>query len=169
MNDDLVRLKRISGILSIILLVFMIAIASMAMLLACGLVLAVTVPEFLDAFVQELDMKPEWIYAFIGIATLALCLMTIILLMLRNITKAIHKNYSPFTKENVKRLMVIATLYLVMPFVSIAIIILTIGGMTLMEALVMIAASAVMAAIFYMLALIFDYGCQLQKESDETL
>ena len=64
----------------------------------------------------------------------------------------INKEYSPFVPENVRLIKVIAVIFAVVTLIEIGVI------------------PAVMTGfVIWAIALLFDYGCELQNESDEIL
>ena len=79
--------------------------------------------------------------------------------------------YSPFTERNVRLITILSVIYLVMPVVLTVSLCTGESDWTLIAvaAAIIFLPSLFVAALLYMLALVFRYGCWLQKESDETL
>lgn len=85
--------------------------------------------------------------------------------------RSISREYSPFTARNTRRLTVLSAIYIVFPAPLTALMVsgVTDPGAALVIALIAFTPFLLIAATVYMLALVFRYGCFLQRESDETL
>ena len=104
-----------------------------------------------------------------GLGIIQLIFIFMILFTLYQIFSAISRDYTPFTEGNGKRMRKAAIWTVGMCVVAcvtdgIADKLLT-GEATFGLNFVWI----ILAAVIYCIALIFDYGCQLQQQSDETL
>jgi len=115
---------------------------------------------FTNSSLKDMDFTQLITTAVVGIVGMAL--MANLFLQAQNIFKDISKDGSPFEMKHVKRIKRVAILYLIISLldsetsaVSISISFNMVG--------------IVGALMFYCIALIFEYGCALQKESDEIL
>ena len=165
MDSDLGRLKMLSRCVFVVMGLLTLAVIALSVLLIVGLWVEVNDPGSISEDIMDSDQM----VAFIACVVVMLLLVAVVLLMLANVARAISREYSPFTRKNVKRLETISVAYLIMPFVIIALGYIIVDGTSPFEIVVLLLSGMIMAAVFYMLALIFDYGCWLQKESDETL
>lgn len=164
-DNDLGRLKLLSKGVFVVMALLTVAVIALAALMAIGILLESGDPGSISEGIATSDRM----IAFLACVIVMLALVAVVLLMLSNVALAISREYSPFTKRNVKRLETISLAYLIMPFVVYAMVYTIADVATLLEGAVMFLVGLFMAAVFYMLALTFDYGCWLQKESDETL
>jgi hypothetical protein len=98
-----------------------------------------------------------------------LAILFFILYILYRVFSDISLTYTPFQKKQVTRIKLVALLTAVMCIVSSALDML--GNVLLYgkPALKINIVWFVLAAVIYCMAYIFDYGRQLQKQSDETL
>jgi hypothetical protein len=110
------------------------------------------------------------------VSSIPVCLIIATLFVVSMLLKSIEKDYTPFNCDNVKRLKVLSVLLMIfepVQFISLKIndairpiivngqrisFFTTLGGMIFTVGLVV-----------FCLALIFEYGIELQKQSDETL
>ena len=130
--------------------------------------------SFVDADLIMENMKPAAISVgqlrALALIAAAACLFGLVIMYhINRIFMNIHRNNTPFTEDNVRDLRVIALLVLVV----------TIVLPIMSEASAYAAGEAavigfnpftlLMAFIIYILSLIFSYGTELQRESDETL
>ena len=104
-----------------------------------------------------------------GLGVISLATMFMVLFTLYRLFVNISKEHTPFTEVNVKIMKKVAVWTVITCFVDfiangIADRILT-GEVTFTFNFIWL----VVAATIYGIALIFDYGCQLQQQSDETL
>lgn len=160
MDNDLGRLKTLSRIVFAILLIITVVLVAITALLIAGAALAFSDPATMDEVGGAL---------FICMLIVAMVLILLVLILFLKITRAIYRDYSPFTLKNVRYLSYAAILYIVMPVAILGMTWAAYGEMLLLEAAITLVPGLFMAAIIYMLALVFRYGCWLQKESDETL
>jgi len=116
---------------------------------------------------NDLDGMRAWM---IDVALGSAALIAI-LFVTGNILKAISREGTPFTKKNSNKIRVIALLLIasesVIPALQLLIyvVLLPESGATATFNF----GNIIIAAVFFCLALIFDYGSQLQQESDELL
>ena len=98
--------------------------------------------------------------SFVGITSFAL--LSILFKLAREVFEDISVDSSPFEMKQVKRIRKIAIFYLIVS-------ILDFSGEAYSFDITMNFIGIVGAIMFWCISLIFEYGCQLQKESDETL
>lgn len=98
--------------------------------------------------------------AFAGLVSLIL--LSILFKDAREIFKDISVDSSPFEMKQVKRIRKIAIFYLIIS-------VLDLQTTAFSFSFTMNFIGIVGALMFWCISLIFEYGCQLQKESDETL
>ena len=80
---------------------------------------------------------------------------------------SIYRDHSPFTNGNVVRLKSLGWTYLIS---SVFLALLDfVSNSSVSDALFLCLGSLLVSVVMYCLALVFRYGCLLQKESDETL
>lgn len=161
MDNDLGRLKTLCRALYYILTPL-----TAGLIVLVALMLLVFVVEAADPGTITGSEDPVSISMVVAV-TLMLVIATVIVIMLRNIAKSIYKEYSPFTRTNVRRFEFIAlacllTIVLV-PLVNMD------TPLTAADVAGFVIGAVLAAATFYILALVFRYGSWLQKESDETL
>lgn len=161
MDNDLGRLKTLCRALYYIL-----TLLTAGLIVLVALMLLVFVVEAADPGTITGGEDPVSISMVVAV-TLMLVIATVIVIMLRNIAKSIYKEYSPFTRTNVRRFEFIAlacllTIVLV-PLVNMD------TPLTAADVAGFVIGAVLAAATFYILALVFRYGSWLQKESDETL
>lgn len=167
-DRDLRRLKTFSRGSSILLLLITVLLVVSAATLAIGIAAILMEPS---SFTDEFGMTPGQIAVFgIGLVV-AMGLIAATFAILFWIMHSISREYSPFTAKNVRRLTVLSAIFVIIPALLTASMV---SGMTDLGAALVIALIAfipflLVAATIYMLALVFRYGCFLQRESDETL
>ena len=88
--------------------------------------------------------------------------MANLFLQAQNIFKDISKDGSPFEMKHVKRIKRVAFLYLIISLIDSETSAISISISFNMVGIVG-------ALMFYCIALVFEYGCALQQESDEIL
>ena len=115
---------------------------------------------FTDASFKDMDFKQLLVTSVIGIIGMAL--MANLFLQAQNIFKDISKDGSPFEMKHVKRIKRVAILYLIISLLDSETSALSISISFNMVGIVG-------ALMFYCIALVFEYGCALQQESDEIL
>ena len=179
MNANKEKMMKMSKVLSIIL--FSIAIAFIAMISI--LIMFVLLAPVLDfeltlEQVNFLTTTPDFsfndldgIRAWMTDMVLGSVLMISVLFVAGSIFKAISREGTPFTKKNSDKIRIIALLLIanevVIPPLQMLVKMIAIPGLAQSAEIRLI--NIVVAAMFFCLALIFDYGRQLQQESDETL
>lgn len=94
----------------------------------------------------------------------------VILLITYKMFKKIHESYTPFDEQHVKSIKTIGILVMVMTLVG-RIVDSTASSIIGISTLGISTDSTgiILGLIIFCLAYIFDYGCMLQKQSDETL
>lgn len=106
------------------------------------------------------------LFAFMLIDTI---LISLALFIVYAVFDEIRKGFTPFTYENTARIkkvaMVTAILSIVGSYSDALVDYYTIGELTWRVNMI----GMVVAVIIYCISLIFSYGCDLQRESDETL
>lgn len=98
-------------------------------------------------------------------------IMTVILFVTSSIFKDISREGTPFTKKNSNKIRTISLLLIaneiIIPPLRLLVLMIFVPAV---EATSSINLGIIVAtAVFFCLALIFEYGCLLQQESDETL
>lgn len=94
----------------------------------------------------------------------SLILATALLNQARIMFADMSQDHTPFMMKNVKRIKKIAIYYLIISLLDIQ----TVESITDLS-FSMNTVGILGAAIFWCIALVFEYGCELQKEADETL
>ena len=167
-DNDLRRLKKFSRGSSVLLLLVTVLLVMSTATLAIGIAAILMEPS---SFADEFGLTSCQIAAFgIGlIAAMALIAATFAILFW--IMRSISREYSPFTVRNARRLTVLSAVYVVFPVPLTASMVsgVTDPGTALVIVLIAFTPFLLIAATVYMLALVFRYGCFLQRESDETL
>jgi len=167
MSKTLSVVLKICAIVLVVSLIPIIVFAGFAP--TFGFVLNSEQIEFLNANMpfNNLDGIRAWL---IDIALWSVTIVAI-LFVTGSIFKAISREGTPFTKKNANKIRVIALLLIanvtVIPALQLLlyVILLPESGATVPFAF----GNIVIAAVFFCLALIFDYGSRLQQESDELL
>lgn len=165
---DLRRLKVFSRGSSALLLVITAVMVALTVVIAIGVGWILADPSGLEE-----DFGMTWGQsALFGIALVAaLVLVTATFAIIFRMMLNISRGHSPFVEDNVRMITILSAIYVVMP------VVLTVSACVGESncALIAIVAAAIflpslfVAALLYTLALVFRYGCCLQKESDETL
>ena len=170
MTDNLIKLQRISGYISTILMLF---IALIVMAIAVSLILlalCITSNDWmLDMFEQFLDGGLLEFEISVAMGIIVLVLTGSIMFIMHLIFSDIKRSYTPFKDENVRRLKQVSYILLVCSFI---LPIIQWAMFTAIEARTMIDFNPLLIAIavlFYCISLVFAYGTKLQQESDETL
>ncbi len=167
-DSDLRRLKTFSRGSSILLLLITVLLVMSAATLAIGIAAILIEPS---TFTDEFGMTRGQIAVFgIGLVV-AMALIAATFAILFSIMRSISREYSPFTAKNARRLTVLSVIFVVIPALLTASVVsgVTDPGAALVIALIAFMPFLLVAATIYMLALVFRYGCFLQRESDETL
>ena len=89
---------------------------------------------------------------FMALLIVFLLLAAFLIRKVGSLFRNINENYSPFVPENVKLIKVIAIIFAVITFIEVGIFPAVFTGF-----------------LIWSIALLFDYGCELQNESDEIL
>ena len=100
---------------------------------------------------ENMEVKNAMII-FMVLLIIFLLVAAFLMRKLGTLFRNINKNYSPFTQENVKLIKLIAIAVAVVTFIEVGLIPGLISGF-----------------IIWSIALLFDYGCELQNESDEII
>lgn len=104
---------------------------------------------------QSLDALSGGTLVFACIAVIAKCLLCLVVMeTVRRMLRDISRSETPFEQIHVKRMKRIAILLFIASFVNV---------------LSIQANEWFIAAVVWLLAMVFDYGCLLQQEADETL
>lgn len=153
-NEKLEKLRRLARIGAKVVLVVQVLLVAVIVL---GAVLLVT--NFADGTDIRVLSEGPFKTVLIGgvVAALLLvkiCLTMVILQLLRLILRDIAAEGTPFSQIHVQRMRRIAILVAIGAFIHTFSS--TISDLTV-------------ALVIWLLAMIFDYGCVLQQESDETL
>lgn len=180
MNDIQQKIAKTSKVVAIVLKVGFILIAiAMGMLLLGMVILGFSNTELSQSLQQTFNITVQNASAVgiavrnlvmvFGLGMIELAIIFMIFRTMYKIFRAISLDHTPFRSENAKSMKKIAILIIVMGLVDSVASFLAdklLGpqadfGIDFMW--------LVMAAVIYCIALIFDYGCQLQQQSDETL
>ena len=107
----------------------------------------------------------------VALLIVQLAMVFVVLLIIHRIFTTISREHTPFMVVNVKRMKQVAILLLVMESVEgtlgfIVQRVVTVQGLYNYS---IDLTWVLIAGVIYCIALIFDYGCQLQQQSDETL
>ncbi len=100
---------------------------------------------------EHLNENAAWT-VFLVILTVLLLLSGLVIRKVGDLFRNINKEYSPFVPENVRLIKVIAIIFAVVTLIEIGVIPALMTGF-----------------VIWAIALLFDYGCELQNESDEIL
>jgi len=176
MKMNVKRLKRTSSFFSAIsLLIAAVLVIAVIATVALGITLLVN-DELMSKAVEE--MAPQTfvkddVYVIMAVVGIVVPLIAVMFFLAYMLFRNINESETPFSTENVKILKWVSYLLLILAVpVSIIIGILVIhysswdvdaatwvGGLPLVF----------VAVLFYFMAHVFEYGAELQKESDETL
>jgi hypothetical protein len=170
-TDNLAKLQRTSGYVSTVTLIVMIFVTILMIVSAILLIVCVFNAELLHEIAEAAEIMEGDVKIMLGLIILSLVFVDAIMYIAYKMFNDIKKSYTPFKKENSKRLMQISYLLIIYSIV-LPIISAVVGGcvdlnneMTIDFNPVFIA----VAVIFYCMSLVFGYGTKLQQESDETL
>jgi len=108
------------------------------------------------------DIGTVQLITIVIVGIIAMALMAKLFRQAENIFKDISLDSSPFEMKHVKRIKHIAILYLIISMLNFET-----SAASIMISLNFV--GIVGALMFWCIALIFEYGCALQKESDETI
>lgn len=160
-NDKITRIKKLTGIAAKVIVVLEV-LYIFAMICVCALICAINSGALqqnwdLSLTVAGKDLETmtggALIFAIIAVtAKSILCLVAMD--TVRHMLRDISQHETPFEQIHVKRMKRIAVLIFIASFVNV---------------LTIQANEWLIAAVVWLLSMIFDYGCLLQQESDETL
>lgn len=168
MVDRMERIRRISRLLYLVCVAIAIALAILAVV---GVVLGTAPTLSMFDEIREFagGTTETTVAAYFGAADMAL--MAVLMGTAAAVFREISESHTPFVGRNSDRIMlmghVVMFMAIAMPIAkAVASSLTSIDYHLDVARIVMMMIIAVMA---YCVALIFDYGAQLQKESDETL
>lgn len=163
------RLLRIAGCLT----------ASFAILLAVGIIILVTdsslslsLREAYATLPYDGAVKTPTVMRLGTLFAFGIVQLSIIYALLHHLYRFfsdISGSYTPFEQKQVVRIKKVAALTLLMCIVS---SLFDVIGSLLLKGSISVRFNAIwliLALVIYAMAFIFDYGCQLQTQSDETL
>ena len=173
-KEKMIRMSRILGtvlkVCAIVLIVSLVIILLFAILApSFNVELNHEQIVFLDTNMSfnDLDGVRVWMFEIV----LAGAVIAATLLVAGSIFKAIAREGTPFTKRNSDKIRVIALLLIaietLIPALQLLVAIIFFPNINATATFSL--GNLIVAAVFFCLALIFDYGRQLQQESDETL
>ena len=163
-ETNLVKLQKTSKVFAVIARVIEIVNYVGAAICAAAIPVLFIAPDKLqyfiggqedDQFFQVLSENMEYTAAMVIFLVMSLVLTLASAYLFRKIGtlfRNINKDYSPFIPENVKLIKIIA--------VFVAVIMLIEAG---------VIPAILIGLMLWAVALLFDYGCELQNESDEIL
>ena len=170
-TDNLAKLQKTSGYVSTVALIVMILVTILMIVSAILLIVCVLNAELLHEVAEATEIVEGDIKILLGLIILSLVFVDVIMYIAYKMFDDIKKSYTPFKKENSKRLMQISYLLIIYSIVLPIISTVVMGCVDLNDDVridfnpVFIA----VAVIFYCMSLVFGYGTKLQQESDETL
>jgi hypothetical protein len=144
--------------ISVVGIIYVIIFGNMELLVLNGNVILHS--PFTSFNISNIDIKQLITIVIAGI--IAMALMANLFRQAENIFKDIQVDSSPFEMKQVKRIKRVAILYLIVSLINFET-----SATSIMISLNLV--GIVGALMFWCIALIFEYGCALQKESDETL
>lgn len=168
MTDKMERLRDVSRLLYLLCILMTIVLIVLALLSFIAAVFP-DLSVFDDIRRYEGGSTPMAIGSFFG--GVDVCLMALLLGTVAAMFKDISESHTPFLQQNPKRIMLLGHVVMFMA-VALPIAKYVVSSVTLVEFhldISRIVMMLIIAIIAYAVALIFDYGAQLQKESDETL
>jgi hypothetical protein len=170
-TDNLAKLQRTSGFVSTISLIVMILATLILVVSAVLLILCLIDAQIIYDIVEAAEISKNDIEITLSLVFLSIIFVDTVMFFVYKIFKDIEVSYTPFKKENSKRLMQISYILMIYAIVIPILSAIIVGSMDLNDDLqidfnpVFIA----VAVLFYCMSLVFDYGAKLQQESDETL
>ena len=171
MSEKTERIRKISNLLYILCLVLAVA------LLACSVVsiaLGIMTPDVEELRTSSVDHYGSVDNAVVEymFSAVSLILMGVVTLMAALMFRSMSRSYTPFLNANPATLMIMGhvTLFSAIALPIFRYVVTTSMGcgpftLDIVGSFTMI----VIAVIIYCASLIFEYGAELQKESDETL
>ena len=170
-TDNLAKLQRTSGFVSTVSLIVMIFATFVLIVSAILLILCLIDAQIIYEIAEETEISKNDLEITLSLVFLSIVFVDVIMFFVYKIFKNIEVSYTPFKKENSKRLIYISYLLIIYAIVIPLLSAIIVGSMDLNDEMqihfnpVFIA----VAALFYCMSLVFDYGAKLQQESDETL
>ena len=169
MEETKKKLRTICTVGTVISALFIVALA--IALIACAII-AIIAPDIIDNFtgvevIGDVTSGEIRVLAIVLIVNLIATLTMFVLLyrLFQNIRAS-----SPFTDENVKTMKLLALILFVFGIIAPIMNVIANGLMDNVSIPEWIGMEVIIGAvIFYCLSLIFQYGTELQKESDQTL
>ena len=179
MSEALNKLTKVSRFVGSVTTVLMVAL-TVAMIVAVVAIIAVALnPDIVNSVIEyagntiNIDDIDTTAAAAILLATVLVLmpLMIAIMYFVRRMFNNIHENNTPFTDDNAKCLVNIALLTvactIAAPILDYALQ--TVIDTASYQAYSFSAFPLLVALLLYFLSLVFKYGAELQKESNETL
>lgn len=153
-NEKITTIQKYAGIASKVLLAaFVIIILLIAVLIIAVLTVPATqIQQVLSAVQSHGGSVPSIAFLLI-VLLIKTALYLVVLWIVRSILLDISRRSTPFESIHVKRMRRIALLIFIASFINTGIQI----------------ADWCVALVVWFLSMVFDYGCALQQESDETL
>ena len=179
MNSQKEKMIKVSKLLSIVLKVCAIIFTAMISLLFIYVIISPALDfEFTREQIDFLSTTPEvpfgdvdGLRAWLIDIVLGTSLIIAVLFIASSIFKAISRDGTPFIKKNSDKIRIIALLLLANEIVisPLQMLVTMIFFPEVVASTNIALINIIVAAMFFCLALIFDYGRQLQQESDELL
>lgn len=169
MDRDLGRLKKMCGGLYYVLLIVSVAMVVLAVMMVATTCLILADPSLGTDMEIDADITAGSAATAVALIAVLVLFCLVVVFELMSIAKSIYREYTPFTKRNVTRLETLALACLLLPVLLSPLMYVLTGDLTVSDVVVTCLGSVLTAAVFYCLALVFRYGCWLQRESDETL
>ena len=126
-------------------------------------------------FAPRIDKQGSYFYTIL-LNTIITAVVLAVLFIASGMLKSLKSGYTPFTKVNVKRLKVISILLIAIEPIQMifggifnALRPLTASGEKIVSVTSMGGMVIVLGLIVFCIALVFEYGIELQTQSDETL
>jgi len=170
-TDNLAKLQRTSGFVSTIALIVMVIATIVLIISTILLTLCLVDAQIIYDASKDAGISKDELEIMMSMVFLSIIFVDAVMFFVYKIFKDIEKSYTPFKKENSKRLMQISALLIIYAIV-IPILSAIIVGSTNLDDEMQIHFNLVLVAVavlFYCMSLVFDYGAKLQQESDETL
>ncbi|MEG0774115.1 DUF2975 domain-containing protein [Clostridium sp.] len=165
MSENSIKIKKISKAMLMFVRVLMIAVVTYAVYFT---ITGFSVNNNIGLLREMMALFASSITVFLMIGILAVVSMLL---------KSIEKEYTPFNSNNVKKLKILSLLLLMFEpvhFISIKIVdvlrpVILENGQKITTFISFGGVIFSLGLVVFCLALIFDYGIELQKQSDETL
>jgi len=172
MNEAMNKLSKISWFVGIIVKILMILIA---LAIAAVIILAIVAAVNIDLVMENVSsITSSGQVVIMAVCAIAILLfMLLILYYIDHFFKDIREKNTPFTEGSVKDLKILAILTLLFVIAQTVIGAVLVYSIDIPDGIPMTIGfnpvSLFVAGIIYVLYLVFKYGVELQKESDETL